>query len=229
VTKRELGARLRDDSGVSDFRIVVLASGNGSNLQAILDTLHGREGIEVAGVGSDKPGAMALERARAAGVHTAVFPREEYADREARDAALGDWIESRGADLVALAGYMQLLGGPFVQRFRDRVVNVHPALLPSFPGLDAIGQALAAGVETTGVTVHFVDEGVDTGPAILQRKVPVPADRDRERLEAAVHAVEHQLYPEAIRMIAQGRVRIDAADPRAVLVDEGERGAAPGR
>ena len=202
------------------FKLVVLASGSGTNLQAILDRLHGREGIEVAGVCSDKPGAPALERARGVGVETAVFPREDFADRVGRDAAMADWIESRQADLVVLAGYMQLLSPEFVARFRNRIVNVHPALLPSFPGLDAIGQALEAGVETTGVTVHFVDEGVDTGPAIAQREVPIPADRDRERLEAAVHAVEHELYPEAIRMIARGRVRIDAGDPRTVFVDE---------
>jgi phosphoribosylglycinamide formyltransferase-1 len=204
----------------SGFRIVVLASGSGTNLQAILDTLHGREGIEVVGVGSDKPGARALERARAAGVETAVFPRDGYADREARDVAMAEWIEARGADLVVLAGYMQLLSSAFVARFRNRVVNIHPALLPAFPGLDAIGQALAAGVETTGVTVHFVDEGVDTGPPIVQREVPVPADRDRTRLEEAIHTVEHGLYPEAIRMIARGMVRIDVSDPRVVVTDE---------
>jgi len=205
---------------VSDFRIVVLASGSGTNLQAILDTLHGREGIEVVGVGSDKPGARALQRARDAGVETAVFPREEYAGRDARDAAIAGWIEARGADLVVLAGYMQLLSPAFVSRFRERIVNVHPALLPAFPGLDAIGQALDAGVETTGVTVHFVDEGVDTGPPIAQREVPVPAGHDRARLEEAIHAVEHELYPEAIRMIARGTVRIDADDPRVVIADE---------
>jgi phosphoribosylglycinamide formyltransferase-1 len=211
---------LREDADVSVFRIVVLASGSGTNLQAILDTLHGREGIEVVGVGSDKPEARALERARAAAVETGVFRASEYADRAARDGAMGDWIEARGADLVVPAGYMQLLGDDFVARFRNRVVNVHPALLPSFPGLDAIGQALAAGIEETGVTVHFVDEGVDTGPVILQRRVPVPPSRDRVELEAAIHAVEHRLYPEAIRMIAEGRVRIDSEDPRTVLVDE---------
>jgi phosphoribosylglycinamide formyltransferase-1 len=206
---------------VSDsFKLVVLASGSGTNLQAILDTLHRSEGIEVAGVGSDKPTARALERAREAGVETAVFPGHEYADREARDAAMAIWIEARGADLVVLAGYMQLLSPAFVGRFRNRVVNVHPALLPAFPGLDAIGQALEAGVETTGVTVHFVDEGVDTGPAIVQREVPVPDGRDRGKLEEAIHAVEHELYPEAIRMIAQGRARIDASDPRVVVTDE---------
>jgi phosphoribosylglycinamide formyltransferase 1 len=205
---------------MGQFRIVVLASGNGTNLQAILDTLHGREGVEVVGVGSDKPGARALERARGAGIETAIFPREEFSDREARDAAIAAWIEARDADLVALAGYMQLLSPAFVARFRNRIVNVHPALLPSFPGLDAIGQALAAEVAVTGVTVHFVDEGVDTGPPILQREVPVPAGRDRGQLEKAIHAVEHQLYPEAIRMIARGLVRIDASDQQVVVADE---------
>ena len=205
---------------MSHFRLVVLASGSGTNLQAILDTLHGREGIEVVGVGSDKPGAQALERARDAGVETAVFPRDEYAGRDARDVAIAEWIEARGADLVVLAGYMQLLSAAFVARFRERIVNIHPALLPAFPGLDAIGQALDAGVETTGVTVHFVDEGVDTGPPIVQHEVPVPADRNRERLEEAIHAVEHELYPEAIRMIAAGRVSIDADDPSVVATDE---------
>jgi len=209
-----------EDADVDSFRIVVLASGSGTNLQAILDTLHGREGIAVVGVASDKSDARALERARAAEVETAVFPRDEYGDREARDAAMAAWIEARGADLVVLAGYMQLLSPVFVGRFRDRVVNIHPALLPAFPGLDAIGQALAAEVEVTGVTVHFVDEGVDTGPAIVQREVPVPVGRDRAELEKAIHAVEHELYPEAIRMIARGMVRIDASDPRVVVTDE---------
>ena len=205
---------------MANFKIAVLASGTGTNLQAILDQLHGRDGIEVVGVGSDKPGARALERAVAAGVETAVFPGDAYADRLGRDAALGDWVEAHRADLVVLAGYMQLLSEPFVARFSGRIVNVHPALLPDFPGLDAIGQALEAGVRETGVTVHFVDEGIDTGPTILQRRVPVPVGRERQPLEAAIHAVEHQLYPEAIRMIAEGRVRIDAGDPRVVLIDE---------
>jgi phosphoribosylglycinamide formyltransferase-1 len=205
---------------VSGFKIVVLASGSGTNLQAILDSLHGRDGIEVVGVGSDKPGAQALGRAAAAGIDTAAFPADAYADRLGRDAALADWVEAHRADLVVLAGYMQLLSEPFVARFRGRVVNVHPALLPEFPGLDAIGQALEAGVQETGVTVHFVDEGIDTGPTILQRRVPVPAGHERQVLEAAIHSVEHQLYPEAIRMIAEGRVRIDADDPRTVLIDD---------
>lgn len=115
---------------------------------------------------------------------------------------------------------MQLLSAEFVARFAGRIVNVHPALLPSFPGLDAIGQALEHGVRVTGVTVHFVDEGVDSGPIVMQRAVAVPAGRDRGELEAAIHRTEHDLYPEAIRMIAEGRVRIDARNPRLVVIDE---------
>jgi phosphoribosylglycinamide formyltransferase-1 len=210
---------------LSDFRLCVLASGSGTNLQAIIDRLHGRATpggatIEVAGVASDKPAARALQRAREAGIETGLFAAEEFADREARDAAMADWIESRGADLVVLAGYMQLLSAAFVARFRDRIVNVHPALLPSFPGLDAIGQALEHGVRVTGVTVHFVDEDVDSGPIILQRAVPVPADRDRGALEEAIHRIEHEIYPQAIAMIAEGRVRIDERNARLVVIDE---------
>jgi phosphoribosylglycinamide formyltransferase-1 len=205
---------------VAEFKLCVLASGAGTNLQAIIDALHGSNGIEVAGVASDKADAKALRRAAAAGIETSVFAGAEFEDREARDSAIGDWIEGRGADLIVLAGYMQLLSTSFVRRFPNRIVNIHPALLPSFPGLDAIGQALAAGVAETGVTVHFVDEGVDTGPAILQRAVAMPPGRDRTRLETAIHALEHELYPEAIRMLAQGRVRIDAGDPTVVHIDD---------
>jgi phosphoribosylglycinamide formyltransferase 1 len=203
---------------MSGFRLVVLASGTGTNLQAILDQLHGRAGIEVVGVGSDKPDAPALERARAAGIETAVFARDDYDDRAARDAAIGDWIESRSADLVVLAGYMQLLSPSFISRFENRIVNVHPALLPAFPGLDAVGQALDHGVRVTGVTVHFVDDGVDTGPIILQQPILVPQDRDRAALEEELHATEHVLLPEAIRLIAAGRVSFDPANPRLVLI-----------
>jgi len=200
------------------FKLCVLASGTGTNLQAIIDRLHGREGVEVVGVGSDKPEAMALQRARQAGIATGAFPVDDFDDREARDTAIGDWIEQRGADLVVLAGYMQLLSPLFVERFRQRVINVHPALLPSFPGLDAIDQALEHGVKVTGVTVHFVDEGVDSGPIVLQQAVPVPADRDRGALAEAIHATEHELLPEAIRLIATGKVAIDPQNPRLVTI-----------
>lgn len=190
---------------LASFRIAVLASGTGTNLQAVLDTVHGRDGIEVVGVASDKPGAMALERGRAAGVETAVFPLDAYPDRDARDVAIGDWLEGLSVELVVLAGFMALLSASFVTRFRGRVINVHPALLPSFRGLDAVGQALAAGVQVTGVSIHLVDEGVDSGPILLQRAVEVPADRDREALESRIHAVEHELLPQAIRLLAGAR------------------------
>jgi phosphoribosylglycinamide formyltransferase-1 len=205
---------------VSSFRIVVLASGGGTNLQAILDQLHGgEEGIEVVGVGTDKPGAMALKRAESAGVETAVFPSADYEDRAERDRALGDWIDGREPDLVVLAGYMQLLSPEFVSRFRNRVINVHPALLPAFPGIDAVQQAIDHGSKITGVTVHFVDEGVDSGPIILQRPVPVAPSRNWDETEKAIHATEHALLPESIRMLAAGRVRIDEQNPRLVHID----------
>jgi phosphoribosylglycinamide formyltransferase 1 len=207
---------------VSSFRIAVLASGSGTNLQAILDQVHGTDGIEVVGAISDKPDATALERAQKAGVETAVFPASDYGDREERDRAIGDWLEQQKVDLVVLAGYMQLLSPAFVQRFRNRIINVHPALLPAFPGLEAVQQALDHGSKITGVTVHFVDEGVDSGPIIFQQPVPVPPSRDWDELEEEIHRAEHALLPEAIRLIAAGRVRIDGENPRLVHVDRAE-------
>lgn len=204
------------------FRIAVLASGTGTNLQAILDRLHGRDGIEVVCVASNKPGARALERAANAGVETGVFPREDHGDRVERDAAMADWLTAREVELIVLAGYMELLSAEFVRRFPNRIVNVHPALLPSFPGLDAVGQALEHGVSVTGVTVHFVDEGVDSGPIILQRPVSVPYTRDRSQLEREIHEVEHQLLPEAIRLIAAGAARVDARNRRIIHVEQPE-------
>lgn len=212
----ELGSRSVSDQ--PSFRVAVLASGTGTNLQAILDQVHGRDGIEVVAVASDKPGAMALDRATDLGIETEVFPADGFDDRAARDEALGGWLSDREVDLVVLAGYMQLLSSGFIMRFDGRIVNVHPALLPSFPGLDAIGQALEHGVRITGVTVHFVDDGVDTGPIILQRPVPVPPDRDRASLEEEVHAAEHELLPEAVRLIAARRVSFDPGNPRLVLI-----------
>ncbi|MGZ5324270.1 MAG: phosphoribosylglycinamide formyltransferase [Solirubrobacterales bacterium] len=203
---------------MSSFRIAVLASGGGTNLQAILDKLHGRGEVEVVGVVSDKPGARALARADEAGVETGVFPGGEYQDREARDRAIGDWLDQREVQLVVLAGYMQLLTPAFVERFRNRIVNVHPALLPSYPGLEAVRQALDHGARVTGVTVHFVDEGVDSGPIISQRAVEVPESRDWDELEVEIHAAEHELLPEAIRAIAAGRVGLEPGNPRLVRV-----------
>jgi phosphoribosylglycinamide formyltransferase 1 len=196
----------------------VLASGQGTNLQALLDTVHGR-GAPVVAVASDQPGARALERARAAGVPARGFALAEHRGRGARDAALADWLADLRVELVVLAGYMALLDASFVARFRDRIVNVHPALLPAFAGLDAIGQALAYGVKVFGVTIHFVDEGVDTGPVILQGAVDLPGARDPAEVREALRPIEHELLPRAVALIAAGRVRRDPGHPRRVLVD----------
>ena len=155
------------------MRVAVLASGAGTNLQALLDDVHGRDGISVVAVASDKPEAPALERARGAEVATEVFERGGFPDRAARDAAMADWLADSGVELVVLAGYMQLLSPAFLARFERRVINVHPALLPAFPGLRAVEQAIEYGVKVFGVTVHYVDEGVDTGPVILQRAIEI--------------------------------------------------------
>jgi phosphoribosylglycinamide formyltransferase-1 len=195
----------------------VLASGEGTNLQALLDTVHGHE-ADVVAVASDKPAARALERAAAAGVPTAVFAREEFADRAARDAAMAGWLAERQVDLVVLAGYMAILDAAFIARFRDRIINVHPSLLPAFPGVRAIEQALSYGVKVFGVTVHLVDEGVDTGPIVLQAALELPDASDPAAVHAALQPLEHRLLPEAVRLFAAGRIRRDRGHPRRVLV-----------
>jgi phosphoribosylglycinamide formyltransferase-1 len=199
------------------LRVGVLASGAGTNLQALLDRVHGH-GVEVVAVGSDQPAAQALERAALARVETAVFPRADHADRAARDAAMGEWLAAHEVGLVVLAGYMQLLSPGFIQRFQGRIVNVHPALLPAFPGIRAVEQALDYGVKVFGVTVHFVDEGVDTGPIILQRAAELPAATEPEEVRAALRPIEHDLLCEAVGLIARDAVRPDPSHPRRVLV-----------
>jgi phosphoribosylglycinamide formyltransferase-1 len=199
-------------------RVGVLASGAGTNLQAILDRVHGHEGVEVVAVGTDKPGAEALARARAAGVVTQTFALQDYANRAARDAAMADWLAGRGTELVVLAGYMQLVSPGFLERFRRGVINVHPALLPAFPGLRAIDQALAYGVTVFGVTVHFVDEGVDSGPVIFQRAIELPGPPDAQAVRDALQPIEHELLPEAVRAIAAGAVTFDPDNPRRVRI-----------
>jgi phosphoribosylglycinamide formyltransferase 1 len=205
--------------------IAVLVSGTGTNLQALIDTVHEREARIVA-VGSSVAGVRALERARAHDIETAVFERSEYADRAGRDAALADWLERRSVSLVVLAGYMELLGGAFLERFPGAVVNVHPSLLPAFPGLHAIEQALAYGVKVFGVTVHFVDPGVDSGPVILQRAIELPNAHDPEEVLAELRALEHALLPEAVRLFARGALRADPDNPRRVSVLPPTPGAA---
>jgi phosphoribosylglycinamide formyltransferase 1 len=192
---------------VTSFRVAVLISGTGTNLQALLDQLHSPGGpIEIVGVASSRPGAQGLRRAEAAGVESAIFPLADHEDREGRDQALGDWLDSLGADLVVLAGFMELLTPGFVDRFRGRILNVHPSLLPAFPGLRAIERAVEAGAERTGVTVHFVDEGVDTGPIVLQEALELSYPADIAEIEERVHGVEHRLLPRAVRLIAAERV-----------------------
>lgn len=195
------------------FRVGVLISGEGTNLQAILDTLHG-DAIEVVGVASSRHRARGLDRARQAGIEAEVFDLGDHSDRDARDAALGNWLADRQADLVVLAGFMEILTGPFIHRFEGRIVNVHPSLLPAFPGVRAIEQALDYGVQVMGVTVHFVDEGVDSGPVILQECFELPYARDMEAIEEQVHRIEHRLLPRAVSLIAAGSVRFDPDNPR---------------
>ena len=200
------------------MRVGVLASGAGTNLQAIIDHVHGREGVEVVAVGSDKPEAQALQRAQAAGVETAIFPRDAFPDRRARDGAMAEWLVGHAVGLVVLAGYMQLLSPSFLGHFPQRVINVHPALLPAFTGIGAVEQAIAYGVKVFGVTVHFVDEGVDTGRIILQRALELPEALDPVAVHAALRPLEHELLPRAVRLLAAGAVARDPAHPRRVLV-----------
>ncbi|MGZ4175712.1 MAG: phosphoribosylglycinamide formyltransferase [Solirubrobacteraceae bacterium] len=200
------------------MNVGVLASGNGSNLQALLDRAHGREGVVLRGVASDKPGARALERARSAGIDAEVFEREAFPDRAARDAAMVAWLREHDVELVVLAGYMQLLSDAFLAAFPNRIINVHPALLPAFPGLGAVQQALDYGVKVFGVTVHFVDGGMDTGPVIFQRALELPDATDADAVLQRLHPIEHELLVEAVRLIARGAVRLDPANPRRVAV-----------
>ena len=201
------------------MKVAVLASGAGSNLQSLLDRVHRKDDIEIVAVAGDRPDATALQRARAAGVPVAVFEAASYPSRVERDLAMADWLAECEVELVVLAGYMQLLSGDFLKRFPERVINVHPALLPAFPGLRAVEQAVAYGVTVVGVTVHFVDEGTDTGPIILQRAIEAPDGADAEAVLELLHPVEHELLPEAVRLIASGSVRFDAANPRRVVID----------
>ena len=201
------------------FPIVVLVSGEGSNLQALIDTLHGGD-VEIVGVASNRAEARGLERASAAGIQTAVFPKADYPDREARDTALADWLDSLGAQIVVLAGFMEILTPILIRRFPNRIVNVHPTLLPAFAGVNSIEQAFEYGVKVAGVTVHFVDEGVDSGPIILQRAFELPYSRDIAVVEQQIHEIEHELLPRAVSLIARGKVSIDPSDPRWVVIDE---------
>jgi phosphoribosylglycinamide formyltransferase-1 len=171
--------------------IGVLVSGNGTNLQALLD-----DGLPISAVAANRKDAYALVRARETGVPTATFSLDCHESREERDLVMATWLEEHGVELVVLAGYMHLLTEPFLRRFPERIVNVHPSLLPAFPGAHAIRDAMAAGADPTGVTVHYVDEGLDTGPVLAQQPVPL---EPRATLEERIHAVEHTLLPRVVR------------------------------
>jgi phosphoribosylglycinamide formyltransferase-1 len=205
------------------FKLAVLVSGSGSNLQAILDTLHRKvAGIEVALVVSNLPGVRALVRAREAGVPTAVFSAADFPSREERDRAMAGAIEEVGVELVVLAGYMNLLTPAFLERFPHRVINLHPALLPVFPGGHAVRDALEYGVKVTGVTVHYVDEGEDTGPIIRQEALPVHDSDTEDTLAERIHALEHMLLPRVIELVAAGKVTPPQPGSRLVTVDDSE-------
>jgi phosphoribosylglycinamide formyltransferase 1 len=203
------------------MNVAVLASGTGTNLQALIDRVHGRDGVTIVAVGSDRPDAQALERARAAGIPEHAFALTDFPDRHDRDLAMADWFRSLGVELVVAAGYMRLLDPAFLDAFPQRVINVHPALLPAFPGLHVVQQALDYGVKVFGVTVHFLDSGVDTGPIILQRALHLPDADDVGQVLTELHPVEHELLAEAVILIAQGAVRFDPTNPRRVLISPG--------
>jgi phosphoribosylglycinamide formyltransferase 1 len=224
------------------FRVAVLASGSGSNLQAIIDQLHrprfqlmdaddyevaplaaggAGEGprIEVVLVISDMPNARALDRAMRAGIRTAVLPIADYRDREQHDLAMVTKLLEVEPDLVVLAGYMRIVAPALLKAFPWRVINLHPALLPAFPGTHSIADAVRYGVKVTGVTVHFVDPGVDTGPVIAQEAVRIENNDTVESLAARIHAVEHRMLPEVVRLFAEGRVTPPLPGSRVVQVD----------
>jgi phosphoribosylglycinamide formyltransferase 1 len=195
---------------MATLRLGVLVSGNGSNLQAILDAIaEGALDARVEVVISNVAGARALARAEAAGVRALALPHRQFPSRDAFDARVLEELRSAGVEWVALAGFMRLLTPGFLAAYRHRILNIHPALLPCFPGTHAIEQALAYGVKVTGCTVHLVDDGaVDAGPIIDQRVVPIEADDTLETLEPRIHAAEHRLYVDVLRAVAQGRVEV---------------------
>lgn len=195
-------------------RVAVFISGSGTNLQAIIDA--GIPNVEIAVVVSNNPNAYAIERARTHGIPVEVLDHKNYSSREDFDREVLRRLELYRVDLIALAGFMRILSPLFVRTYRNRIMNLHPALLPSFPGTHSARQALEYGVKFTGCTVHFVDEGVDTGPIILQAVVPIFDDDTEETLLERIHEEEHRIYPEAIRLFAEGRLRVEG---RRVLIE----------
>ncbi len=200
-------------------RLAVLASGTGTNLQALMD--DPAVGPHVALVVSDRPDAMALERARSRGIETAVCEPTAHPDRAAHDRALRELLEAKGIDCLALAGYMRIVGPQLIAAFPEHIVNLHPALLPAFPGMTSVADALAWGVKVTGITVHLVDEEVDHGPIVAQEPVPVLPQDDLDSLLERVHDTEHRIFPKAVRALVEGRLKVEGRVVH-VLEEEGE-------
>lgn len=197
------------------MRLGVLASGSGSNLQSILDACAaGRLSAEVAVVVSNVPGAKALDRAKAAGVPAILLPHGGFPSRDAYDAAVIEALRGHGVEVVCLAGFMRLITPTLLGEFQNKILNIHPALLPSFPGLHAVRQALDAGVRVSGCTVHLVDQGTDTGPILVQAAVPVLDGDTEETLAARILEQEHRCYPRAIQLLAEGRVSVEGRKVR---------------
>lgn len=197
------------------MKIAVLCSGSGTNLQAIIDSVKsGYISAEIAIVISDKKGAYALVRAKEAGIETLVLNAKDFKKREDFDKEMVKALKKKGVGLVVLAGFMRLLSPYFIREYKDKIINVHPALLPAFKGAHGIKDALEYGAKTTGVTVHFVTEELDSGPVILQKAVEIKEDDNEETLLERVHKEEHKIYPEAIRLFAEGRLKIEGRSVR---------------
>lgn len=193
------------------MKIAVLVSGSGTNLQTLIDTLHNdaTSNIEIVVVISDRKKAYALTRATQAGIPTQVVRAQDYENRIVFDEAISHIIDKYSVELIVLAGYMKLFQSPFVRKYRNRIINIHPSILPAFPGATPIADSLTYGVKVTGVTVHFVDENVDTGPIIAQRVVPVYDTDTQESLHERIQIEEHDLYPKVIKLFAQGKIQVE--------------------
>ncbi len=200
------------------MRIAVMLSGRGTNLQALIESIHGFE-AEIVAVVSDHEAAQGLRHARTANILTRSFELDQFERRAARDSAIADWLDENEVELVVLAGYMALLDDSFIARFRDRIINVHPSLLPAFPGTRAVEQAVDYGVKVFGVTVHLVDEGIDSGPILLQRSVELPGYSDPTEVHQILQTIEHELLPEGVRLMVRGAVSRDPANPQRLIIE----------
>jgi phosphoribosylglycinamide formyltransferase-1 len=198
------------------MKIAIFASGSGSNFAAIMEAIQNQTliGADVQLLVCDKPGAYVLERAASYEVPTFVFQAKEYPDKASFEREILQQLEERGVELIVLAGYMRLIGETLLKAYGGRMINLHPSLLPAFPGKDAIGQAFRYGVKVTGITVHFVDEGMDTGPIIAQRTVPILQDDDETTLAARIHQEEHRLLPQVVQLLVDRKVQLNGRQVR---------------